>query len=104
MAPDQLFTDKPAVPRSHLWHWLLALPLAGILLYFSLRGIDWRSVWHTIAAANWIFLAGGASLMISALVLRSLRWRILLNAEGHLSVPAVFRATMAGYLGNAFLL
>ncbi len=32
-----------------------------------------------------------------------MRWRILLNAEADLSVWTVFRATMAGYLGNNFL-
>lgn len=85
------------------WRWLLAVPLAAILLYLSLRGVDWHTVWHTIAGARWGFLAVGAAIMCGSLVLRSLRWRILLNAEGHLSVPAVFRATMAGYLGNAFL-
>ena len=35
--------------------------------------------------------------------LRALRWRILLNAEANLGVWTVFRATMAGYLGNNFL-
>src|ERR1035441_5634394 len=35
--------------------------------------------------------------------LRSLRWRILLNAEERLSVGTVFSANMAGYLGNSFL-
>ena len=35
--------------------------------------------------------------------LRSLRWRILLNAEGSFGVGTVFWANMAGYLGNNFL-
>ena len=35
--------------------------------------------------------------------LRSLRWRILLNAEAWFSVGTVFWANMAGYLGNNFL-
>ena len=32
-----------------------------------------------------------------------MRWRILLNAEAQFDVMTVFWATMAGYLGNAFL-
>jgi uncharacterized protein (TIRG00374 family) len=35
--------------------------------------------------------------------MRSLRWRILLNAEEKLPIGVVFCATMAGYMGNAFL-
>jgi uncharacterized protein (TIRG00374 family) len=106
MMPDNAVASKEArlpLPRSHSWQWLLAFPLAAGLLYFSLRGVDWHIVWRTIAAAHWSFLIAGAAAMCFSLVLRSLRWRILLNAEDRLSVPAVFRATMAGYLGNTFL-
>ena len=37
------------------------------------------------------------------LLLRAYRWRILLNAEGRVSIPTVFWATAAGYFGNNFL-
>jgi hypothetical protein len=39
----------------------------------------------------------------ATLFLRALRWRILLNAEESVSVPAVFWATAAGLFGNNFL-
>ena len=39
----------------------------------------------------------------ATLFLRPCRWRILLNAEGHVSVPAAFWATAAGLFGNNFL-
>jgi glycosyltransferase 2 family protein len=104
MAPGETIDPTPtASPKRRFWSWLLAIPLAAILLYYSLRGVDWRTVWRTIAAAQWSFLMGSAALMSFSFFLRSLRWRILLNAEGRLSVPTVFRATMAGYLGNSFL-
>src|SRR4051812_16358842 len=32
-------------------YWLIALVLAGILLYFSLRGIDWPEVWRIVSRA-----------------------------------------------------
>jgi uncharacterized protein (TIRG00374 family) len=35
--------------------------------------------------------------------MRSVRWRLLLNAEAHFSVGTVFWATTAGYLGNNLL-
>jgi uncharacterized protein (TIRG00374 family) len=38
-----------------------------------------------------------------AMVLRSLRWRVLLSAEKKVAPLTVFWATMAGYLGNNFL-
>jgi len=89
--------------KGRVWSWILAIPLAAFLLYWSLRGVDWKTVWSTIAGANWKLLAAACLFTCFSFFVRSLRWRILLNAEDNLSVGAVFCATMAGYLGNAFL-
>ena len=89
--------------RGRTWSWMLSVPLAAVLLYLSLRGVDWKGVWRTIAGARWGFLAAGCGCSCFSFFMRSLRWRILLNAEARLSVGTVFSATMAGYLGNTFL-
>ncbi len=81
----------------------LAVLLAGALLYYSLRGIEWRRVWILIAGANPAWLAFGCILFTGALFLRALRWRILLRAEGDISRSAAFWATAGGYFGNNFL-
>jgi uncharacterized protein (TIRG00374 family) len=60
-------------------------------------------VWRTIAAAQARYLAAAVAFMVLSFFLRSLRWRILLNAEARLSVATVFWANSAGYLGNNFL-
>jgi uncharacterized protein (TIRG00374 family) len=86
-----------------VWSWVLSLLLAGVLLYFSLRGVDWGRVGATIAGAQWRFLAAAAAICSFSYFLRALRWRILLNAETWFSVGTVFWANMAGYLGNNFL-
>jgi uncharacterized protein (TIRG00374 family) len=82
---------------------LLSFALAAALLYFSLRGVEWTRVWQIIVTARWQYLAYAALITCGSSTLRALRWRILLNAEADLSVWTVFRATMAGYLGNNFL-
>jgi hypothetical protein len=91
------------VKRGRAWSWALSIPLAAFLLYLSLRGVDWKGVWRTIAGARWGFLAAGCGCSCFSFFLRALRWRILLNAEERLSVGTVFTANMAGYLGNSFL-
>jgi glycosyltransferase 2 family protein len=84
-------------------YWLIAFILAGILLYFSLRGIDWPEVWRIVSRAYlpYVFLA----LLIStfSLFLRAYRWRILLQAKAPVPVGTAFWATSAGYFGNNFL-
>ena len=75
--------------KRRFWSWALAVPLAGFLLYWSLRGVDWKTVWSTIAGAHWQYVVAAALFVCLALFMRSLRWRILLNAEEHLPVGGV---------------
>jgi uncharacterized protein (TIRG00374 family) len=80
-----------------------AVLLALVLLAYSLHGIEWRDVGRTIAGADLGLLAATAAVATTTLFLRAIRWRILLNAEGHVGVADAFWATAAGLLGNNFL-
>lgn len=90
-------------PGVHLPVILVSLALAAVLLRYSLRGIEWGRVWEIFRAAHlsWVLLYCGTTSV--ALFLRSYRWRVLLRAEGKVSVALAFRATAAGYFGNNFL-
>jgi hypothetical protein len=81
----------------------VAVGLAALLLYLALRNVEWSRVWTLIAGARMPYLALSCALAVLSYFLRSLRWRVLLNAEGRLGVATVFWATMAGYLGNNLL-
>ena len=85
------------------WTFALSIPLAGVLLYFAVRGVDWSKVGSIIAGVQWKYVAISTAFTCFGLFLRSLRWRILLNAEGCFDVMTVFCANMAGYLSNNFL-
>jgi uncharacterized protein (TIRG00374 family) len=89
--------------RRRGWSWILSVLLAAALMYFAVRGVEWRRVWEAITHVEWTLIAAGALLSCGSYFLRALRWRILLNAEGRFSVGTVFSANMAGYLGNNFL-
>lgn len=84
-------------------YWVISLALAGVLLYFSLRGIEWGRVWRILGGAQPGEIGLCCLLVTAALYLRAVRWRILLRAEGRISIPAAFWATSAGYFGNNFL-
>jgi glycosyltransferase 2 family protein len=73
------------------------------LLYLAVRGVDWREFIATIRRAKLWLLAVTFGLYHVSMVLRSLRWRVLLSAEKKVAPLTVFWATMAGYLGNNFL-
>ena len=74
-----------------------------MLLYFALRGVEWRRVWQVILGARWQYLALSFAISCTNYFLRAIRWRVLLNARGNLKMSTVFWATMAGNLGNNFL-
>ena len=77
----------------------VALVLAAVLLYLSLKGIEWRRVGQILAGAHVPYVIVCCLLCTTALFLRAYRWRILLRAEGQVSVPNAFWATAAGYFG-----
>ena len=82
---------------------VVAIALAAVLLYYSLKGIDWGRVGQILAGANIGYVIVCCLLCTTALFLRAFRWRILLRAEGDVSVATAFWATSAGYFGNNFL-
>jgi uncharacterized protein (TIRG00374 family) len=97
-------TGEAATPKGRsAWSWVLGGGLAAVLLYYSLRGTDWRRVWSLILGAHWEYLAGGVAISLVTFWLRSIRWRVLLNAAARFEASTVFWAMMAGYLGNNFL-
>jgi uncharacterized membrane protein YbhN (UPF0104 family) len=95
--------DTPGKGRKRVWYGLLSTALAAVLLYYSLRGVEWTRVWTTITHARWQYLAAASLVVCCSFFVRSYRWRVLLNTDAHFDVPTVFVATMAGYLGNTFL-
>ena len=84
------------------WYAAAAL-LAAALLYYSLRGIDWRDVASTVRRASPLPLLAASGIATTTLFLRAMRWRILLTAGGPVGWPDAFWATAAGYFGNNFL-
>jgi glycosyltransferase 2 family protein len=81
----------------------IAILLAGLFLYFALRGLDWAAFLAVLRNANYrliplIFLWSSISSWI-----RALRWRVLLTVEQNIPAVNVFWANMAGYLGNNIL-
>lgn len=77
--------------------------LAGVLLYLSVRKVDWRQVWASIAHCKIQWLAISIAISVVSYFIRGLRWRVLLNTQAHLPVFTVFWANSAGYLGNNVL-
>src|SRR4051794_36151361 len=95
--------NAPWALRARARSLVIAAPLAAVLLYYSFRGIDWEHAARLVAGASFPRLLLTTGIATLTLFLRAARWRILLNAQGHVAVPTAFWATAAGYFGNNFL-
>lgn len=57
----------------------ISFAIAGVLLYFSFRGVDWKQFAAGLKQTSWIWVAGSMCLGLSAFFLRGLRWNMLLR-------------------------
>src|SRR5689334_9690853 len=88
---------QPESSRRPSVYWLISLPLAGVLLYFALRGVDWRRVWQVASSADPLLITATCIVTACSYMVRAVRWRILLGASAKVRFPTVFWANAAGY-------
>ncbi len=81
----------------------IAMVIAAVLLYFSLRGIDMAELGAKLSNAKFGPLGIAWLLSCLTLWLRSVRWRVLLNTSEIVPLSTVFWANAIGYLGNNVL-
>lgn len=74
-----------------------------MLLYFTLRGLDWGAFWKTIRNGHYEFLLLTIPIGSANYFIRALRWSIFVRSEKKIPILSVFWANMVGYMGNAYL-
>lgn len=68
-----------AVKGGNILKYLLSFALAGVLVYFACRGIDWREFWAGLKATKWTWMVVFFAASYLAVVFRALRWKQLLK-------------------------
>lgn len=74
----------------------MGLTISGAALVLALLGIDLRQVAETLAQAEYLYLIPATVAMLTYLVIRSVRWRLLLGSA--VSLSRCFWVTGIGYL------
>ncbi len=94
----------PAQPQRRS-PWLLAfsLALAAVLLYFTLRGLDWAAFWTTVRNGRYVFVLLVVPIASANYFIRAVRWSIFVRWQAKAPLTSVFWANMVGYLGNSYL-
>ena len=79
----------------------IGISLAG--LYFAFRGVEFEELLGAITRVNGFYIFASIFLMVFSVVLRALRWRLILGPLQNISFHPLFGATMIGYFGNSVL-
>jgi len=95
--------NMPVKSERASWALLFAILLAIVLLYFTLRGLDWGSFWNTIRNGHYELLLISIPIASINYFIRATRWSIFIHSEKKVPIISVFWANMVGYLGNAYL-
>ncbi|MEO6391353.1 MAG: lysylphosphatidylglycerol synthase transmembrane domain-containing protein [Pyrinomonadaceae bacterium] len=77
--------------------YLALLLLAGLILWWFGRGLNWSEVGHTVAQADKRWLALAAAVIAGGYFVRALRWRTLLAPLCETSLRELFAATTIGF-------
>jgi len=98
--PDK---DRPRSSNRSPWVLFFSLILAIVLLYFTLRGLDWATFGETITGGHYQFLLLMIPIASLNYLIRAVRWSTLVNTDKKVPLLSIFWANMVGYLGNAYL-
>ena len=82
---------------------LIGLAVSAISLYLSFRQVDPASMWEAFRQAEPGWLALSLVTVAVALVLRCVKWQIMLLPQDRVTFEGAFASTMIGYLFNALL-
>ncbi|SNT19708.1 hypothetical protein SAMN05421640_2797 [Ekhidna lutea] len=83
---------------------LLSVGLAGLLLYFVFKKVDWADFWERAESVDYRWVVASIILSIVAYVARAYRWNILLEPLGYkLKTSRTTLAVLIGYLANLLL-
>jgi glycosyltransferase 2 family protein len=74
-----------------------------LFIYLTLRGTDFGALRAALGRSNYWLLAPALVVLAVAIVLRAVRWRLLISREHRPSTRAVTSALLVGYLFNSIL-
>lgn len=81
--------------------YLAFLALAGVLLHFSFKGVEWSDFTAGLQSCNWWWILASMGIGILGFLVRALRWRLLLcSINDGVTVREAFDGINIGYITN----
>lgn len=90
--------------KSKWLKYVLSFLLAGVLVFFAFRGVDWKAFWSGLQQTRWGWIALFTVFSLLALFFREERWRaIILPLDPEAARLDVWDSTNVGNLVNVVL-
>ena len=84
--------------------YVLSFALAGVLVYFAFRKVDWAEFWESLKCTNWWYITLSVVVSLLALHFRQLRWIMMLQPlDDKVKQIDVWDADNIGNLANIVL-
>ena len=84
--------------------YVISFILAGVLVYFAFRSVDWGAFWGGLAETRWAWMILFVVLSVLALVIREERWRAIIEPiDPQVRRIDVWDATNVGNVVNVVL-
>lgn len=81
--------------------YLAFLALAGVLLHFSFKGVEWSDFIYGLSNCNWWWILASMIIGIAGFLARALRWRLLLQSiNKDVTLRETFDGINIGYITN----
>ncbi len=97
-------TDRTRVRLWQSLRWGLALLLAALAAWLSVRQIHWTVLWDALAETNLLTLTWALGIVLATTLAKAVRWHVLLRlCDARTSGMRVLRVLFIGQMGNSFL-
>lgn len=84
--------------------WAIALSLAGLAAWLSIRQVRWPSLWDELRGARPALLGLALAMILATTAAKTGRWAILLRpCRPRISPTRLFRVLLIGQMANSFL-
>jgi uncharacterized protein (TIRG00374 family) len=93
----------PVMRRRPHWRVWAGIGVSAILLWLALRGVDWSQLRTVFMTVSWTSCAIAALFFLGNLIVRAVRWHVLLTPVCRLPLLDVFAYSEIGYMANNLL-
>jgi uncharacterized protein (TIRG00374 family) len=85
------------------WRFWVGIVISGILLWLAFQGVDWPSLGKAFTTMSWLSCGIATLFLLANLIVRAIRWQVLLAPVRQLPLLDVFAYSEIGYMANNLL-